>query len=85
MIRPDDQLRAGHLPSALLPPGTDPRTVVVVLAAPAGRRFSVSPLFLLAVVAGSVGLAALVYLITQLAYAAVPFAGAGITVSLWRK
>lgn len=85
MRTPADQLAAGHIPSALLPPGTDPGTVVVVLAVPAGRRYSVSPLFVLAIVTGCAGTAALVYLLTELAYAAVPFAGAGITVSLWRK
>lgn len=37
MIRPDAQLRAGHLPADLfnqLPAGTDPRSVVIVQAAP---------------------------------------------------
>jgi hypothetical protein len=37
MIRPDAQLQAGHLPADLyrqLPAGTDPRSVVIVQAAP---------------------------------------------------
>lgn len=34
MIRPDEQLRAGHIPAALLPHGTDPRSVVIVQTAP---------------------------------------------------
>lgn len=37
MIRPNDQLQAGHLPADLyrqLPDGTDPRSVVIVQAAP---------------------------------------------------
>ncbi|MEV0581250.1 hypothetical protein [Streptomyces sp. NPDC050392] len=29
MIRPDEQIRAGHIPAALLPHGTDPRQVVI--------------------------------------------------------
>jgi glycerol-3-phosphate acyltransferase PlsY len=38
MIRPDAQIRAGHIPAALLPEGTDPRTVVIVHTGPAPRR-----------------------------------------------
>jgi hypothetical protein len=37
MIRPDEQIRAGHIPAALLPHGTDPRQVVIVHTAPARR------------------------------------------------
>jgi hypothetical protein len=86
MIPPTDQLRAGHRPADLIPPGIHPVHVTIVL--PATHRLSVSPLALLSIVCGSAGLAALIYLTTQLVYAAVPFAGfsvGGITLSLWRK
>nr|WSS73756.1 hypothetical protein OG491_36435 [Streptomyces sp. NBC_01175] len=44
MIRPDAQLQAGHIPAALLPAGTDPRTVVIVHAAPPARRSYAGPI-----------------------------------------
>lgn len=87
MNQPTEQIRSGHVPAALLPPGIDPRAVQVVIVAPVEHRLSVSPVALLTVACGSVGLAAALYLATQLAIAAVPFAGVGIgvTVKLARK
>ncbi|SDJ77887.1 hypothetical protein [Streptomyces indicus] len=59
MIRPDAQLRAGHIPADLIPPGTDPRTVVIVHTAP---RSYTGPVLL--ILAGTVGVGATVYLVT---------------------
>ncbi|MFF4229014.1 hypothetical protein [Streptomyces sp. NPDC001820] len=59
MIRPDAQLRAGHVPSDLIPPGTDPRSVVIVHTAP---RSWVGPVVLILVAA--VGVCGLVYITT---------------------
>jgi hypothetical protein len=51
---PDDQLRAGHIPSALIPDGVDPRTVVLVVqVVQPPRRTFVRPF--LAVCACTVG------------------------------
>ncbi|MBC9716853.1 hypothetical protein H9Y04_30395 [Streptomyces sp. TRM66268-LWL] len=59
MIRPDAQLRAGHIPADLIPPGTDPRTVVIVHTAP---RSWTGPVLL--ILAGTVGVGALVFITT---------------------
>jgi hypothetical protein len=86
--QPTDQFRAGHIPAALLPPGTDPHHVTVIVLAPVEHRLSVSPVALLTVACTFAGLAALAFLLTQLVYAAVPFAGisaGGITFALRRK
>ena len=34
MIYPDSQLRAGHRPADLIPPGADPRSVVIIHQTP---------------------------------------------------
>ncbi|MBC9716892.1 hypothetical protein H9Y04_30605 [Streptomyces sp. TRM66268-LWL] len=59
MIRPDAQLRAGHIPADLLPPGTDPRNVVIVHTEP---RSYTGPVLL--ILAATVGIGATVYLVT---------------------
>lgn len=56
MRQPDAQLRAGHIPADLyrqIPPGTDPRNVVIVQAAP---RSYTGPIVLTIAVAGGVAL-----------------------------
>lgn len=83
-----DQFRAGHIPADLYRQLPDGATVHVVIASPIEHRLSVSPVLLLTVACAFTGLAALVYLFTQLAYAAAPFAGisvGGITIALRRK
>ncbi|MDQ0845090.1 hypothetical protein [Streptomyces sp. V1I6] len=59
MIRPDAQLRAGHVPADLIPPGTDPRSVVIVHTTP---RPWTGPVVLILV--ATVGLCGLVYITT---------------------
>ena len=59
MIRPDAQLRAGHVPADLIPPGTDPRSVVIVHTTP---RSWTGPVVL--VLVATVGVCGLVYLTT---------------------
>ncbi|MFF3320759.1 hypothetical protein [Streptomyces sp. NPDC002889] len=59
MIRPDAQLRSGHIPADLIPPGTDPRQVVIVHAAP---RSWTGPVLL--VLIATFGLCSLLYLTT---------------------
>ncbi|MFI2370376.1 hypothetical protein [Streptomyces sp. NPDC018833] len=59
MIRPDAQLRAGHVPADLIPPGTDPRSVVIVHTTP---RSWTGPVVLILV--ATVGVCGLVYLTT---------------------
>ncbi|NUL15127.1 hypothetical protein [Streptomyces lunaelactis] len=59
MIRPDAQLRAGHVPADLIPPGTDPRTVVIVHTTP---RSWTGPVVLILV--ATVGICGLVYITT---------------------
>ncbi|MCZ4103812.1 hypothetical protein [Streptomyces sp. H39-C1] len=57
MIRPDAQLRAGHLPADLyrqLPEGTDARSVVIVVPAP--RSYAGPIAVVLAATAGGVAL-----------------------------
>ncbi|MFF3324533.1 hypothetical protein [Streptomyces sp. NPDC002889] len=59
MIRPEDQLRHGHIPADLIPPGTDPRSVVIVHTTP---RSWVGPVVL--VLVATVGICGLVYVTT---------------------
>ncbi|MDQ0940722.1 hypothetical protein [Streptomyces sp. V1I1] len=59
MIRPDAQLRSGHIPADLIPPGTDPRSVVIVHTTP---RSWTGPVVLILVAA--VGVCGLVYIAT---------------------
>ncbi|MBT2390133.1 hypothetical protein J7E87_12015 [Streptomyces sp. ISL-1] len=59
MIRPDAQLRSGHIPADLIPPGTDPRQVVIVHTQP---RSWAGPVLL--VLVATVGLCGLVYITT---------------------
>ncbi|WP_406353652.1 hypothetical protein [Streptomyces sp. NBC_00658] len=59
MIRPEDQLRAGHIPADLLPPGSDPRTVVIVHTTP---RSWAGPVVV--ILAATVGLCGVVYITT---------------------
>ncbi|WP_406273145.1 hypothetical protein OHT93_24915 [Streptomyces sp. NBC_00191] len=59
MIRPDAQLRAGHVPADLIPPGTDPRSVVIVHTTP---RSWTGPVVL--VLLATIGVCGLVYITT---------------------
>lgn len=86
MIRPDAQLRAGHLPADLIPHGTDPRSVVIVQQAP---RSYVGPVVLALVAsAGAAGVVlALCFLLqtaaqTATAIAAATPAGVGVSIAL---
>ncbi|MFD4144370.1 hypothetical protein [Streptomyces sp. NPDC058572] len=63
MIRPDAQLRAGHVPADLIPPGTDPRSVVIVHTTPRSWTGPVV-LVLVLVLVTTVGICGLVYLTT---------------------
>lgn len=83
MNRPTEQLRAGHRPSGLVPDGVHPMHVTVNVAAP--REYA-GPVLL--ILAGSAGVCATIFLLTQLAVALVPFAGftvGGISFALWRR
>lgn len=59
MIRPDDQLRAGHVPADLIPPGSDPRSVVIVHNTP---RSWTGPVVL--ILTATVGVCGVVYVTT---------------------
>ncbi|MFC4468857.1 hypothetical protein ACFPH6_30750 [Streptomyces xiangluensis] len=59
MIRPDDQLRAGHIPADLIPPGSDPRSVVIVHTTP---RSWAGPVVV--ILAATVGICGVVYITT---------------------
>jgi hypothetical protein len=83
MRPPTDQLRAGHRPAELIPPGVHPVAVTINLPAP---RSYAGPVLL--VLAASFGVCAVIFALTQLALAAAPFAGlsvGGVTVALRRK
>jgi small-conductance mechanosensitive channel len=89
MIRPDAQLRAGHVPADLIPPGVDPRQVVIVQQAP---RSYVGPVCL--VLVSTIGVAGVVVAIlallqvaaqTATAVAAAAPAGVGLSIALRRK
>jgi small-conductance mechanosensitive channel len=89
MIRPDAQLRAGHVPADLIPPGVDPGQVVIVQQAP---RSYVGPVCL--VLVSTIGAAGVVVAIlallqvaaqTATAVAAAAPAGIGLSIALRRK
>ncbi|MGW1087764.1 hypothetical protein ACWD4L_15865 [Streptomyces sp. NPDC002596] len=61
MIRPDDQLRNGHIPADLIPPGVDPRSVVIVHTTGTQRSW-VGPVVVILV--ATVGVCGLVYVTT---------------------
>lgn len=91
MRAPDAQLRAGHLPADLIPPGVDPRSVVIVQAPQ--REYLAPTCAVLAMMGGAAGVAVVVcevieattHLVTALA-AVVPTAGVGgITLALRRS
>ncbi|WP_063732164.1 hypothetical protein [Streptomyces sp. RTd22] len=85
MRQPDAQLRAGHIPSDWVPPGTDPRNVVIVQPPP---RSYAGPILLTITITGGIAMVLIVAAITfQMAVAAAAAAvptigGAGITVRL---
>ncbi|MCO8301666.1 hypothetical protein [Streptomyces sp. RKCA744] len=85
MRHPDAQLRAGHRPAHLIPPGADPRNVVVVQA-PA--RSYTGPILLTITITGGIVIVIIVAAITfQMAMAAAAAAvptvgGAGVTIKL---
>jgi len=79
-----EQLRAGHRPAELIPPGVHPVNVTVIVPAP---RSYAGPILLIAT--GSAGACALILALTQLAIVLAPlFAGVsvgGLTIALRRK
>lgn len=84
----DTQLAAGHIPADLIPPGADPRTVVIVHRERAPRSYT-GPILLALVVGGSAaGVVLTLCLLLQLAattataVAAAAPAGVGLSVSL---
>ena len=85
------QLRAGHVPADLIPPGADPRTVVVVHHQAAARDWTGPIVLVLVAAAGSVGVVMTLCLLLQVAattataIAAAAPAGVGLSVSLVRK
>ncbi|MEV5667121.1 hypothetical protein [Streptomyces flaveolus] len=91
MRTPDAQLRAGHVPSHLVPQGTDPRTVVVVHHQAKARDWTGPIVLTLVAAAGSVGVVMTLCLLLQVAattataLAAAAPAGVGLSVSLHRK
>jgi hypothetical protein len=88
MRAPDTQLRAGHIPAALIPDGTDPRTVVVVHHRPETRDYTGPILLTLVASAGAAGVVLTLCLLLQLtattaaAVAAAAPAGVGLSISL---
>lgn len=60
-VYPTAQQRAGHIPADTIPPGVDPRTVVIVHAAP---RSYAGPLIV--VLSGTLGAALVVWLLIVL-------------------
>nr|WP_033278162.1 hypothetical protein [Actinospica acidiphila] len=91
MRAPDAQLRAGHIPAALIPDGTDPRTVVVVHHHQEARDWTGPIVLTLVVSAGTVGVVMTLCLLLQVAattataVAAAAPAGVGLSVSLNRR
>jgi hypothetical protein len=85
------QLRAGHIPADLIPPGADPRTVVVVHQQPTARDYTGPILLTLVASAGAAGVVLTLCLLLQLAattaaaVAAAAPAGVGLSVSLNRR
>jgi hypothetical protein len=91
MHAPDAQLRAGHIPAALIPEGTDPRTVVVVHHHQEARDWTGPIVLTLVASAGTVGVVMTLCLLLQIAattataVAAAAPAGVGLSVSLNRR
>ncbi|WP_327392956.1 MULTISPECIES: hypothetical protein [unclassified Streptomyces] len=72
MHLPDEQLRAGHIPTELyrqIPPGTDPRKVVIVQEAP--RSYKGPILLTLTITAGSVVVLLVVAFVVQIVAASI--------------
>ncbi|MFD5630350.1 hypothetical protein [Streptomyces sp. NPDC127072] len=89
MHLPDEQFRAGHIPTELyrqIPPGSDLRTIVIVQEAP---RSYVGPIVLVVVkVAGGIAVLLVIAFVVQViagAAIAVLSATCGVTYSLNRK
>ncbi|MFD5780790.1 hypothetical protein [Streptomyces sp. NPDC126933] len=64
MRYPEDQLNAGHIPADLLaqlPPGTDPKQIVIVQAAP--RNYT-GPILLTVTITGGIALIVLMIAVT---------------------
>jgi hypothetical protein len=85
MRHPDAQLRAGHRPAHLIPPGADPRNVVIVQAPP--RSFSGPILLTITITIGAVVVIIVAAVAFQIAAAAAAAAiptvgGTGITIKL---
>ncbi|MFD9918664.1 hypothetical protein ACFWXR_04095 [[Kitasatospora] papulosa] len=85
MRYPEDQINAGHIPADLLgqlPPGTDPKQIVIVQAAP--RNYT-GPIVLAITVAGGIALIILMVAVTLHVFAAATVAvlsatgGVGLT------
>ncbi|MGC0379781.1 hypothetical protein [Streptomyces sp. SAI-229] len=85
------QLRAGHIPADLIPPGADPRTVVVVHHRTEARDWTGPILLALVVSAGAAGVVLTLCLLLQLtaataaAVAAAAPAGVGLSIPLARR
>lgn len=88
MRYPDAQLRANHRPAHLIPPGVDPRNVVIVQAPP---RSYAGPILLTITITFGVSVVLIVLAVAfqiaaAAAAAAVPtIGGASITIKLARK
>ncbi|MGQ4440721.1 hypothetical protein ACN6LI_005959 [Streptomyces violaceoruber] len=66
MQLPEDQIRAGHIPADLyrqIPPGTDPRKVVIVQEAP--RSYKGPIVLTLVIIAGSVAVLLVIAFVVQ--------------------
>jgi hypothetical protein len=86
---PNAQLAAGHIPSALIPPGADPRSVVIVQEAP--RSYTGPIVLVLVSSACAAGIVLLLCLLLEIAsatattVAAAAPAGVGVSVALRRS
>jgi hypothetical protein len=72
MRLPDEQLRAGHIPADLyrrIPPGTDPRRIVIVQEAP--RSYTGPIVLALVTTAGSVAVLLVIAFVTQIVAASI--------------
>lgn len=88
MRGPEDQFAAGHIPADVmrrLPPGTDPRRVVIVRTAP---RSYTGPILLAITISGGVALVVLMIAVTlhvaSVAAVAVLSASGGVGLTLAR-
>ncbi|MFD7772433.1 hypothetical protein [Streptomyces sp. NPDC059787] len=85
------QLRAGHIPADMIPPGVDPRTVVIVHHTPAPRSYTGPIVLTVVVAAGAVGVVMTLCLLMQItaqtaaAVAAAAPAGVGLSIPLTRR